>query len=725
MSSSGDSRSGARGRMTMSRDANIAQALLAPRSIALIGASGEADKHGSLPQRYLREHGYSGELYPINPRYGELFGERAYPVIGAVPVRVDHAFILLPTQLVLEAVVQCADAGVRCATILGNGFAESGDEGRIAQERLVEIARAGAMRVLGPNSLGIINLNDRVALSANEVLSLPELRAGSVALISQSGSLMGALLSRGQERGVGFSKMVSVGNEADLSVAEIGEMLLDDPDTKAVLLILETVRDAAAMAAMARRAFDLHKPLVAMGLWRSVLTQRLAASHTGAMTADGAALEAYLADLGVVRVSNFETLFEITPLLIGRQPAKGRRVAVMTTSGGGAELIADALSSKVEMVPPDDALRARLAELDIEADSSPVIDLTLAGTNAKSFGGTLTELLASSHCDLVLAIAGSSAQFRPDRTIEPIVTAARKTTAANPLAVFLTPEANQSLKMLQAAGVASFRTPESCADAVNAYLNWKAPRPLPSRTDHMSPLERAIREHTGSCSTLDASQSAGIFAALGIAQARELIVSSGEQVDQPALSELRFPVAVKLLSQDVSHKSDVGGVILNLRTVAEVRRACDEVLASVKRAAPLARIAGLQVQSMESGLAEVLLGYCLDPRVGPLVMLAAGGIAAELYSDRSLRTAPIDLKTAHEMIGEVRGLAVIKGFRSLPPGDVNALGDALVAISKLALAARSLVQEAEINPLLVLAKGEGVIAVDGFVRLADDKVASI
>ncbi|HKH34148.1 MAG TPA: CoA-binding protein, partial [Beijerinckiaceae bacterium] len=209
--------------------ADLARAVLAPASIALVGASADENKHASLPQRYLRRHGYAGRIFPINPTRESVFGERAYKRVRDVGEPVDHAFIMLPTNAVMEAVEDCCTAGVRCATILSNGFAESGPAGRERQSQLVELARRGGLRLVGPNSLGIINLQDKVALSASEILSLPELRPGRHGLISQSGSLMGALLSRGQARGLGFSKLVSVGNEADLGVAEIGEMLIDDP----------------------------------------------------------------------------------------------------------------------------------------------------------------------------------------------------------------------------------------------------------------------------------------------------------------------------------------------------------------------------------------------------------------------------------------------------------------------------------------------------------------
>ncbi|MBC7480393.1 MAG: CoA-binding protein, partial [Rhizobacter sp.] len=321
----------------MTQVLTLADCLFAPRHVALVGASSEDTKHTGLAQRYLRHHGYRGSIYPVNPRHAVIRGEKAYARVTDIGGEIDHAFIMLPTRAVLGALTDCGEAGVPCATILANGFGESGDEGRKLQAELVATARRFNMRILGPNSLGLINVTGHVALSVSEVLSLPAITPGHYGVISQSGGMMGALLSHGQARGIGFSRMVSTGNEADLTVGEIGEMLVDDADTSAILLFLETIREPARMEAMVRRAHAAGKPVVAYCTGRSEVGEQLAAAHTGAISGSGAAMTAFLRDIGVVRVDVLETLLDIAPMLKGRAPAAGsanttgRRVAVMST----------------------------------------------------------------------------------------------------------------------------------------------------------------------------------------------------------------------------------------------------------------------------------------------------------------------------------------------------------------------------------------------------------
>lgn len=694
---------------------DVAQALFNPASIALIGASGDANKHASLPQQYLRRHGYSGAIFPVNPARDSVLGEQAYKSVGAIGRPVDHAFIMLPTDGVFDAVADCCAAGVRCATILSNGFAESGSAGRERQATLIDLARRGGVRVLGPNSLGVINLVDHVALSANEILSLPELRPGRYGLVSQSGSLIGALLSRGQARGLGFSKLVSVGNEADIGTAEVGEMLIDDPSTDAILLFLETVRDAPALAAMARRAFAAGKPVVAFRVGRSEIGEQLAASHTGALASHGPALDAFLRECGIVRVETLDALLEVPPLLRGQRPSKGRRVTVVSTTGGGGALVIDGLSrSGAVFVPPGQDSIARLAGAGIDVRPEPLIDLTLAGTNARTYGAVLKELVASEDCDAVVAVVGSSSQFRPDRAVTPI-TATVAAGTRKPVAVFLTPQADQSLSLLADAGVAAFRTPESCGDGVRAYFEWRAPREEPPARD-ISAAKAKLAAIAGR--EPDPAEAAALFGALGLPIVADVTLPSDEvELARADLSAIAFPVVAKVLSADIAHKTEVGGVVVGIDGPEALRAACARIGASVRAARPHAAIAGIQVQPMVRGLAEALLGYRRDPTVGPLVTLGAGGVLAELHRDISIRLAPVGIEDAREMIAEVRGLAPIRGYRNLPEGDVEALAEAVVAFSNLA--ALGEVAEAEINPLLVRESGRGVVAVDALVKLGE------
>lgn len=669
--------------------AELFRALFAPRGIALYGASGDATKNTARPLRYLRKHGYAGRIAPINRARREVLGETAYPSLAAAPGEVDHAFVMVPPEAVPAACDECFARRVPVVTIFTDGFGETGSAGRKVEDALVAKARAAGVRLLGPNSIGLVSTSPAMALTVNASLELEHLPVGQLAVVSQSGSLIGALLSRGATRGIGFSRLVSVGNEVDLSVGELMDLLVDDAQTKSILLFLETLRDPKRLARAARRAFEAGKPVIAYKLGRSSAGETLARTHTGAIAGDDRAADAFLATCGILRVSTFEALIEGALLAIGQRPPKGKRVAMMTTTGGGAAVVADPLGAAgVELVTPPPQLAAQFRALGVRVVDSPLIDLTLAGTRASVYGPVLEALLASDHCDAVLAAVGSSAQFHPELAIEPIL-AARRAHSGKALAVFIAPEAPASLALLAKAGVAAFRTPESCADALAAFFAWRAPRERPR---------------------VDAVPAASSLAALGIPQAPAQRLRSPDE----ALT-IPFPVAIKIDSPDIEHKTEVGGVELGLRDAKEAAAAAWRVLERVRAARPQARIDGIVASSMQTGLGEAILGYRVDAQAGPLVLVGAGGTLAELYRDFALRLAPVTLGEAREMVAEVRGFAPLRGYRNAPRGDLEALAQAVAAFSRLA--ARPEVAEAEINPLIV--KAEGVIGVDALVVLRE------
>jgi acyl-CoA synthetase (NDP forming) len=685
----------------------LAQALFAPESIALIGASGDAKKNTSRPQRFLRKHGYTGRIIPVNPGRDEIFGEHAYPDLMAVPGHIDHAFIMVPTDAVAAAVEQCVARKVPVVTIYSDGFAETGEAGRRKQDALLKIARAGGIRLLGPNCIGLYSSKPACALSVNAVLEQLEIKPGPLAIVSQSGSMMGGLLSRGLGRGAGFSKLVSVGNECDLGVGEITDCLVDDPHTGAILLFLETIRDADHLAHAARRAFAAGKPVVVYKLGRSAVGQDLAASHTGALAGADEVADAFFRAHGMVRVETLENLFELPALLVGQQPALRHRIAVMTTTGGGAATVVDRLGTLgLDVVPPGEKVIANLARKNIKIPAARLTDLTLAGAKKEIYGAVLNELLASAHCDLVLAVAGSSAQFQPQIAIEPVVEARRH---GKPLAVFLAPHAEASLKLLADAGIAGFRTPESCADAIRAWRDWRAPAAVPAPdAPRLEAAAQLLKTLPGK--QINEHDACRVFAALGIAHAETEIITKPEQT-----TNLGFPVVAKILSPDIAHKTDAGGVAIDIATPEALEAAVSSILARVRASRPDARIEGVLVQKMERGLAEVILGFRRDPQVGPVVVLGVGGVLAEIYRDIAIRLAPVDIDTARAMVEEVKGLAVIRGYRGLPRGDCAALAQAVAAMSQLALLAGRPVAEAEINPLIVKPEGQGVVAVDGLI----------
>jgi acyl-CoA synthetase (NDP forming) len=360
---------------TPSGRGGLAQTLFTPKTVALVGASADLKKNNSRPQRFLRRHGYAGRILPVNPRYPEILGEPAYPDLQSAPGPIDHAFIMVPAATVPDVVAQCCALKIPIATIFSAGFAELGEQGLKPQRDMVAMAREAGLRLLGPNCMGLVNVHGKTALSVNAVLERETLRPGPLSVISQSGSTLGTLISRAQARGLGFAKLISVGNECDLAVGELADILVDDAETGAILLFLETFRDAERLAAAARRAYEAGKPVIAYKLGRSEVGRRAAASHTGAMVGADELASAFFRAHGIMRVDMLESLFELPQLALGRKPPAGRRVAVLTGTGGAAAMVADRLGVLgADVVPPPPALIEKLQHADLAINDAPITD---------------------------------------------------------------------------------------------------------------------------------------------------------------------------------------------------------------------------------------------------------------------------------------------------------------------------------------------------------------
>jgi acyl-CoA synthetase (NDP forming) len=681
-------------------------ALFAPECVALVGASADIAKNNARPQRFLRAHGYTGRVLPINPGRQEIFGERAYPDLRAAPGPIDHAFIMVPAASVPAVIDQCCELKIPVATIFSAGFAEIGPAGEKMQRDMVAKARVSGLRLIGPNCMGLINVPGKTPLTVNAVLDEVTLQTGPLSVISQSGSMLGTLITRGQARGLGFSKLVSVGNECDLGVGEIANLLVDDPDTGAILLFLETFRDSENLANAARRAFAAGKPVIAYKLGRSDVGRRAAASHTGAMVGTDDTAKAFFRANGIMRVDMLETLFELPQLVRGQRPPQGKRVAVVTGTGGAAAMVADRLGVLgADVVPPSPAVIEKLRGQGITVNDAVITDIPMGGSERGAYTAILSALLASEHCDAVVSVIGSSSLTNPNVIADRVLKAEPK---SKPLAVYLAPRADDGLRLLQEHGVASFRTPESCADAVNTFLNWHAPatEAKAERNETAAAAKLLVAKKTGGMNELDALE---LFEALGIECVRSAVIT-----DPAKAVDVGGPAAIKLLSPDVPHKTETGMVRLNVEP-AGLQAAVKALLAKAREQLPQARIDGVLVQRMERGLVEVILGYRLDPEVGPTILLGLGGVTAELKRSFSVRLAPVSVETAHEMIAEIAELAILRGYRNLPRGDCDALARAVRALSLLGCVPEAGVREAEINPLIVRADGRGVVAVDGLV----------
>jgi acyl-CoA synthetase (NDP forming) len=685
----------------------LRQYLFAPASVAIVGQSDDAEKTAGRPLKFLRQLGYAGCVYPINPRRATVLGERAWPALAGLPEVPEHVYIVTPTDAAVAAVEECGKLGVKVATVLADGFAEAGSEGLAREARLRAACAASGMRLVGPSSLGVVDLRTKAMLTANAAFDETELPVGRIFAASHSGSLIGALLTRGKARGIGFAGLVSVGNEVDLSLGDICAATLDDPGIDGYMLFLETMRHAEALRRFALAAAARGKPIIAYKLGRSAAARELAVSHTGALAGEDDVADVFLRSCGIARVDTFDALLEGPPLLsrVAAAVRAHKRVGVVTTTAGGATMVVDPLASRgITIEPASAATLSRLAAAGIEVKPARMVDLTIAGARYDTMKATLDILLTAPEFDLMLAVVGSSARAQPDATVRPLIESAG---AGKPLAAFIVPDAPAALAALSRAGVPNFRTPEACADAIAAALSRPPPRPVAAR-------EWAQNASGGRI--LDELAAGALLERLGIRRAPSVVLEA--DIAQAPSLPFSYPVAAKVLSADIAHKSDVGGVALDVADGAALVAAIAKINAIVAERQPGARVTRVLVQPMVAGLGEALIGYRVDRDVGPLIMVAAGGLLTEIARDRSLRLAPVDLADAREMIAEVRGLAPLAGYRGRSKGDLEALARTIVALSRLA--EDTSVAEAEINPLMVLPTGEGVVAVDALVKLADN-----
>jgi acetate---CoA ligase (ADP-forming) len=693
--------------------ANALDRLFNPRSVAVVGASADPRKLAGRPVDYLKRHGFAGTIYPVNPRYQELAGLRCYPAVSALPAPPDVGVVLLGADRVVEALRDLARAGTGAAIVLASGFGEAGPEGARRQQELSEAA--GKMRLLGPNTIGLVNVSDRIMLSASGAMELAEFPTGSIALVSQSGGILGSLLSRGAARGIGFSKLIATGNEADIEVSDCLDYLLDDPATAVIALYLEGLRAPERFRAAAARAAEIGKPIVAFKVGRSEAGMRSAVSHTGALAGADAVYDALFRQLSVIRATTFADLLDIPAALAPRRALRGRRLAIVTSTGGAATLVADSAGlAGFEMPGPDAATAQALNALDLAdavLDRNP-IDVTLAGLRPEVLRTVINTLLASLTYDALIVIVGASGIGQPDLVARPVIEAARATD--KPIIVYVSPEAPRIVHHLNRNGVPAFAAPESCAAALAALLQPGKQRSVPAIA--AARIDQSFLESFPASGPLNEAESKQLFAHFGIPSTREFVVASAAEAEAAA-RKIGGRVVLKILARHIAHKTEVGGVRVDV-PAHEIARHCAEMAAAVSAKSPHA-LEGFLIQELIDDGVELILGFHRDPQLGAAVLLGMGGIATELFNDTTLRMVPVTHEDAQDMIASLRSAALLRGFRSRPRYDVDAVARAIVAFSDMVVTFGSRLAEAEINPLFVLPEGHGVRAGDGLVMLQD------
>lgn len=699
------------------------RAFLNPRAVAVVGVSRRGDGVGAALLGNLQRAGFTGQIYPIHAHAAEINGLPAFPRVSAVGAPVDLALIAVPAAAVEEVVADCATAGVHGVVVISSGFAEASAAGRETEQRLRALVRASGMRLVGPNCMGLLNTDPEVALNATFTTpALPP--AGNIGMLSQSGALGLAMLDYVQSLHVGLSTFVSVGNRADVSSNDVLAYWADDPRTDVIVLYLESFGNPRRFARIAPDVAR-HKPIIAVKSGRSAAGSRAAASHSAALASSDTAVEALFEQAGVIRANTLQELFDVAVLLATQPMPQGPRVGVVTNAGGPGILLAD-MGETHGLVFPEltaETTAALRTFLPPQAGLANPVDMIASATPAQ-YARTIELVGADPNIDALIVIYIPPLVTEPTEIAQAIAHGAGTVPASKPvLTVFMTVQGvPAALNTGPRRALPTYTFPENAALALSAavrYGRWRTqPRGMPSRLSPFAHsavravVERVLAETKGPL-WLQPGDVAAVLQAAGITLAAVEQTSPDEAV--AAAERLGYPLVAKIVSPDVLHKSDVGGVILGLDTPAAVASAVQTLVARMQQRQ--LRLDGILLQRQVSSGIEALVGVTSDALFGPLLVCGLGGTLVEVVRDVAFRLIPVSNVEATAMLTRLRANVLLDGYRGAPPGDREALKALLLRVSALAESIPEL-QELDLNPVKVLPPGEGVIALDGRMRLA-------
>ena len=684
--------------------------LFNPRSIAMIGASSDARKISGRPIQFLKSSGFSGAVYPVNPQRAEVQGLTAYPSLDAIEAPVDLAMIGLPAAAVPAAVDACIAKGVRSIVVFSAGFSETGAAGRAVQDQIARRCAEAGIRLLGPNCLGLASFASGAYATFSHSMEFAPPRAGPIAIVSQSGAVGTYALVKGVRRGLGFSRFVATGNEADVDVADCIDWLADDPETRVIIGYLESCRDGRRLMRALERARAAGKPVALLKGGSSETGSSAAASHTGALAGSDAAYDAAFAATGAVRAHSIDELLDIA--YAASQPVlpRGGRLGVVTVSGGFGVMIADAATATDIVLPPIPApIQARVRDILAFASAANPVDVTPQILNdAKVLQPVLAALLDDDLFDSIVFFFGTMGldPHINDRLCAAMIEARR----AYPDRLFTvcmmaTPETRATL---EGEGITVFEDPERVVQAVARLAAFRQAfaRP-PSAALSIGDVQALPID-----GNLSEAGAKAILAAAGIAFPAEHLAQSPDEA-AAAAERIAAPVAMKIVSPAIAHKSDVGGVMLNVDGPASASAAFTAVMERVRQAVPDAPLDGILVTPMIAGGIETIIGSANDPDFGPLVVFGLGGVFVETLADVALRLAPVNEREAEAMIRSIKGFPILAGARGGEPVDLAALAKAIADLSRFAAAHADDVATIDINPFIALP--EGGFAVDALI----------
>ena len=689
--------------------------LLNPQSVAVIGASDDPSRIGGRPIAYMRGQGYQGKIFPVNPNRATVQGLTAYPNVAALPETPDVAIVIVPASAALESVTALAERGCAAAILFTAGFAEIGPEGAVAQQKLVDAAHKHGMRLIGPNSLGVINPCNHFYGTFATGCELAFPKAGSVAIISQSGAYGAHLMAVSTANDIGLSAVIMTGNEADLTVGDMLQMVVEDPATKVIMLYSEGIRESAGLLAGLEAARRARKPVLMMKVGRSAVGRAAAQSHTASIAGDDRVTDAVLKEFGVVRVQTTEQMLDIARLATrGIYPANNS-LGVITVSGGAGVLISDAADAIGLPMPemPQDAQDRLLKLLPFAAPRNPV-DVTAQFLNEMSLISTFTDaLIAEGKYTSILGFftyTGGAASVAP-RLREQLNIVRSK----HPDCIFVLSlmASREQIREYESDGFIVFEDPSRAVVAIEAMGQFgrafAKPPGLPA--PKLAPI--TLPSHNPS-----EAQAKQLLAHAGIASAPEEVCVETEAAVMAA-KKIGFPVVMKIVSPDILHKSEIGGVLLDINDEAGVREGFALLMQRGKSAAPHARLDGVLVAKQLKGGIECILGIHQDPVFGPVAMFGLGGIFVEILQDVVLHRCPFGPDVAEAMIRSIKGAPLLLGARGRPVADIKALAKMLSQLSAFAVAAGPRLQSIDLNPVLAMPQGQGAYAVDAVIEVKE------
>ncbi|MBM3489185.1 MAG: acetate--CoA ligase family protein [Alphaproteobacteria bacterium] len=688
--------------------------LFDPASIAIIGASNDSNKFGGRPIRFMKEGGYRGRIYPINPKEKVIQGLAAYPDIRQAPEPVDLVIVSLPAPLVLEQIKACADARARAVCIFSSGFAEVGGAGAAWQAELTRIAKASGTRLVGPNCMGMLNTASRAVGTFSSAFEHGWPKPGNVIVVSQSGAVGSHSLVLLRERGLGLRGWVTTGNECDVDVADCIAFAAEDPETRVVVAYMEGCQDAGRFLAAVSAARKNRKPVLIMKVGASEVGASAASTHTASLAGADEVFDAAFRQFGVHRVRTLEEMTDIASACSAGVYPTGNRLGIVTISGGVGVLSCDTAAAHGLDVPPlPAATQAELkALMPFATVRNPVDTTAQLLTDHSLLQPMVKAILDNGGCDAVMVFM-SSLGFAP-RIMGPFKDTMARLREAYPdrLIALSIMSGKADREQLESLKFLVFDDPSRAVAAIAALVRFG--RAFARPADRPPPTLPAAARAPASGTALSEHAAARLLADAGIPTVATEVVASADAA-VAAAERLGYPVALKVASADIAHKSDVGGVKLGLGDAEAVRHAHAAILASVAGKAPGARVDGVLVAPMVQDGVECILGVHRDPVFGPVVLCGLGGIFVEILKDVSLRIAPFGTDEARRMLDELRGRRLLDGARGRPPADVEALVEALARLSVYADRHRDRIESIDINPFAVLPRGHGAMALDAVV----------